>query len=110
MKFTDILALAKQGYTPADIKDLLSLQIPDESEVKPPEEDHTERAEADEPDQQKDDATPEKDEQVPDYKKLYEETEQKLREAQKTNVTKNIDDPNKKDNGTLLNEIVASFM
>lgn len=110
MKFTDILALAKQGYTPADIKDLLSLQIPDESEAKPPEEDHTERAEDDDPDQQKDDATPEEKEPAPDYKKLYEETEQKLREAQKTNVTKNIDDPNKKDNASLLNEIVASFM
>ena len=110
MKFTDILALAKQGYTPADIKDLLALQIPDEPEAKPPEEDHTEGAEADEPDQQKDDATPETVEHAPDYKSLYEETEKKLREAQKTNVTKNIDDPNKKDNTTLLNEIVASFM
>lgn len=26
MKFTDILALAKQGYTPADIKELLSIE------------------------------------------------------------------------------------
>lgn len=26
MKFTDILALAKQGYTPADIKELLAIE------------------------------------------------------------------------------------
>ena len=33
MKFTDILALAKQGYTPSDIKELLSIET-DQHETK----------------------------------------------------------------------------
>lgn len=35
MKFTDILALAKQGYTPADIKELLALSTEEKTEAEP---------------------------------------------------------------------------
>lgn len=33
MKFTDILALAKQGYTPADIRELLALTVEEKTEA-----------------------------------------------------------------------------
>ena len=50
MKFSDILALAKQGYTPADIRELLSLQTEDvqqeTEQAEPTEQAQTQPAEA----------------------------------------------------------------
>lgn len=34
MKFTDILELAKKGYTPKDIKELLAIPVPEEEAPK----------------------------------------------------------------------------
>lgn len=54
MKFSDILALAKQGYTPQDIKDLLALSTEDtqtgtEGETAEPEKAPAKESEAEEP-------------------------------------------------------------
>lgn len=117
MKFTDILDLAKQGYTPKDIKELIALTVSDGSEDKPPEEDHQEEDQIDGSSDQKDGATPEEQEQDLDYKKLYEESKQELekvksdlKKAQKDNTKENMDDPNKKSTDEVLQDIVRSFM
>lgn len=65
MKFSDIIDLAKAGYKPSDIKELLQLQEPEEKpDVKP---------------EAKGSEGKDKEEDPVDYKKLYEE-EKKLRE------------------------------
>ena len=63
MKFSDILDLAKQGYKPSDIKELLSI----DTDTKPEQE------------------TDMKSEPEQDYKKMYEETLKKLDALQKAN-------------------------
>ena len=109
MKFTDILELAKQGYTPKDIKELLELNVSDNSEEKPPEEVRTEEAATDAPNEQNDEATRESEE-VLYYKKLYEESQEKLKKAQKENINQNISNPNQKSNEEIINELARSFM
>ena len=70
MKFSDILDLARQGYKPSDIRELLSMTEP-EPEPKP------------EPEPE---PKPEpKPEPEPDYKKMYEDTLKKLEALQKAN-------------------------
>ena len=68
MKFSDILDLARQGYKPSDIRELLSMTEP-EPEQKPEPKPETE---------------PEP-EPKPDYKKMYEDTLKKIDALQKAN-------------------------
>ena len=66
MKFSDILDLARQGYKPSDIRELLSMTEPEpEPEPKP------------EPEPEPEPET--------DYKKMYEDTLKKLTDLQKAN-------------------------
>lgn len=115
MNLTDIIALAKAGYSPKDIKDLVSLAS-DVSEKIPPEEEHHEEAVIDGSDEQKDAATPEEKEQALDYKQLYEEQntkivdlEKKLEEMQKNNTRQNMQGE-KPDNQKVINDLARSFM
>lgn len=64
MKLTDIIELAKQGYKPADIRELLKIGTETEPKSEP------------EPDQPAEDPQPE-----PDYKQLYEEEKAKRQAA-----------------------------
>ena len=82
MKFSDILDLARQGYKPSDIKELLSINT--ENEPKPEPEPKTETEPKTEPE-------PEPDPE-PDYKKLYEDTLKKLDLLQKSNQRKPIEE------------------
>lgn len=66
----DLIVLAKKGYKPEDIKSLKDL--------------------ADKPEPQKDE--PKKQDPEPDYKKLYEESQKKIKEIQADNRR----DPNNK--------------
>lgn len=93
MKFSDILDLARQGYKPSDIRELLSIDTEPEPEPKP------------EPEQKpvpdpKPGPEPEP-EPEPDYKKLYEDTLKRLEAVQKANQRQPIDD--KKDD---VNDII----
>lgn len=93
MKFSDILDLARQGYKPSDIRELLSMDTEPEPEPKP------------EPEQKpvpdpKPGPEPEP-EPEPDYKKLYEDTLKRLEVVQKANQRQPIDD--KKDD---VNDII----
>lgn len=116
MNLADIIALAKQGYTPKDIKELVALGESASDEM-PPGEDHHEEDKLDEANDQKDDATQEA-EQALDYKKLYEESQHKVNEltekleaSQKKNIKQNMQDG---DSGSgdqeRINDLVRSFM
>lgn len=68
MKFTDIIALAKQGFTPADIREFMKL----DTEPEQPAED---------PQQEQEEQPAEDPQQEPDYKQLYEEEKAKRQAA-----------------------------
>ena len=70
MKLTDIIELAKQGYKPADIRELLKIET--ETEPQPQQDPEPQP----EPEQPAEDPEPE-----PDYKTLYEEEKAKRQAA-----------------------------
>lgn len=94
----DIAALAKAGYTPQDVKDLLNLSKPQEnlkSEAQPAEQERAPRAESTQPhaesaqiitEPDKGAETPPKEssqpEPEPDYKALYEAEQEKVKALQ----------------------------
>lgn len=85
MRLTDIIELAKQGYTPADIKELMSLPEP-EPEPKPAPDEGEQKAPEKDPEQaepegaHKDPAGAEDD---VDYKQLFEAEKEKTARLQK---------------------------
>ncbi len=88
---TDIAALAKAGYTPQDVKDLLSLSKPQEnlkSEVQPTEQERTPDTESvqiiTEPEKPVETSTKEIEQPTsePDYKALYEAEQEKVKALQ----------------------------
>ena len=118
LNLTDIVALAKQGYKPNDIKELIELtkEAPAqaETEVQPT----TEEAPAeDQPieDNQKDGAASSDQldykEEVEKLKAQLQETENKLSKLQKENVRRNADtDENKKSDAEAFADVMKSFM
>lgn len=116
MNLMDIVALARQGFTPADIKELISAgessgDLIEEGEQKTPEEDQVK----DEPETDPESAV--------DYKTKYEElerrfqelekktseTQDQLQKAQKHNVTKQITGDTETDT-EVITDFVRSFM
>lgn len=106
MKFSDIVALAKQGYTPADIKELMSLSedpkddTPDEEEQKTDiKDDQHDNSEDEKPEDIKDDDI--------DYKAMYEAEQKKNATLQKMVLNADMSD---KDNKESDIDIFASVM
>lgn len=98
MKFTDILELAKKGYTPNDIKELIELSKESESDSENQGDAHEDGGESDHTTH--DDSKPtesDENEETIDYKKLYEEEHEKLLNAQKTNLNQNMNNNSKTD-------------
>lgn len=81
MKFSDIVDLAKAGYKPSDIKELMKLQEHEEQ----PEETESEGKQT-----EVKGSEGKKTEEV-DYKKLYEDEHKKLEELQNKNSREPID-------------------
>lgn len=118
LNLTDIVALAKQGYKPNDIKELIELtkEAPaqTETEVQPT----TEEAPAeDKPkEEEKKDGEASTDqldykEEVEKLKAQLQETENKLSKLQKENVRRNADtDENKKSDAEAFADVMKSFM
>ena len=108
ISFGDIVALAKQGYKPADIKELMALDIPETPEA--PEtvkEDPTPATESTDDTATEAKATPQpvevdKDKEIEDLKKTVAEL-QKTKQSE--NQAGNVPDPQ-----TDLDDIVRSFM
>lgn len=84
MKFTDIIALAKQGFTPADIREFMAMDIPAEDQktdpAEKPADDKKETAAEKPAEDQKEDPAEDNKEAI-DYKKLYEEEKAKRQTA-----------------------------
>ena len=96
-KFTllDILAFAKAGWKPADVKDVIALS---ETKTASEEPEVTVQNDEQQPETVKETETPVQDvEEVPDYKKMYEEAQKQndklksdLTKAQSLNITQNV--------------------
>lgn len=111
MKFSDIVTLAKAGYKPKDVKELMALDTektepePDDKKDKKdpdPDPEATDPEHKDpEPDTKKDPEDPE-----PDYKKLYEDSKKTLEKLQ----AKNRKDPDKRTEPKTDEEIAIDFV
>lgn len=111
MKLEDIIALAKQGYKPSDIKELISLaaENPDESKGT----DSSDEPEQGEPEDEKPEGTAgtDADPDDIDYKKLYEDSQNRIKELQAKNANKDLSGAaSEKSEQEILNDIVRDFM
>lgn len=91
--FNDVVALAKAGWTPSDIKEILEKdkeqkKEPEEDKKKEPEEEKEDTKVFDKKDLPKDDKEDEEDGK--DYKALYESTKKTLNEIQNKNTKEDI--------------------
>lgn len=98
IKFSDIIALAKSGYSVSDVKELM--QLSEAAEVNEPEAPEQEETPAQDPEPEEDQA---------DYKKLYEEEQEKVRRLQAENINKNAQIPDKTDQEILM-DMARDFM
>lgn len=113
----DIVALAKQGYKPGDIKELISLSEKADAE-KPEEQQKAAGAidepkpadsEAKEPTENVKPANAEQKDDV-DYKKLYEQSQSDLKKAQEANIKKDSAPAPAPDPMNNLKDLVSSFL
>lgn len=110
MKFSDIVELAKQGYTPKDIKDLMSLSEDQESDK-----DADQKDQEDAPDnvEAEPEAQPESDdsEKDLDYKAMYEAEKEKTSKLQKLVLSADMSDKdNKQSDADIFADVMKSFM
>lgn len=115
MKFDDIIALAKAGYKPNEVKELLAMATEPEPTLEPDQEPTQEH----EPEQPKEEKSEEVQTTIDtDYKKLYEESQkaldkanESLKKAQAMNNRKDVsNDGNKKSDAEIVNDWARSFM
>ena len=115
LNLNDIIALAKQGYKPADIKELIELSKSEgpAPEGEKPEDDQKKEQPKEKPedDQKKEPQEAEKPEDdTVDYKKKAEELEKKLSEVQKANTKQNADKSEEKSDAEMFADVMKSFM
>lgn len=115
LSITDIVALARAGYKPADVKELITLSekvtepIPEEQQAAtaPTSEETTESAEPEKaPENAEKDPEPEK---MVNYKELYEKSQNDLKAAQEANRKQDASG-NAKDPSEDLKSIIASYL
>ena len=112
--FGDIVALAKAGFTPAAVKELMAMdkQTPaeDPPEISPKEEEQPEEEKAPE-EPEKEEAKPElKDNKTEELQKQIDDLKKQLKEAQKNNTKKNLSNEVSASKTNTVDEIVRSFM
>lgn len=119
MIFGDIIALAKQGYKPADIKELLALSTEDAAPAQKPAETPAEESGQPEPEKAPDAAAPETvkednnedlQKQISDLKKQLEKTQADLEIAQKANRSGSEKASDSKTAEDALADLVRSYM
>lgn len=109
----DLLSFAKAGYSPKDVKELLSMEIPEQlnpSEVSKITEQEGAENLAKEP---KEDLPPQLDtdnaEDI-DYKKLYEEEAEKVKQLQTMNTKEDASNKDLEDPEKAFDDILRAFM
>ena len=115
MILTDIIALAKAGYSPKDIKDLIALAepTPQAPEAPDPEPEPEKKPEPETPSiEEPTKEIPAIDEKsnVIDYQEKVKELEAKIAEMQKENVSKDISGNETKSDDDLLADLVRKYM
>lgn len=118
MNLSDIVALAKQGYKPSDIKELLSLASSEEGnpkEDKKAQEEKTEQHEdgKEQPNEAPKNSTEDSSEKagaIDEYKNKIAELEEKVKSLQSANVHKDNSDSKQESDEDILNDITRSFM
>lgn len=105
--FNDVVALAKAGWTPSDIKEILEKdkeqkKEPEEGKKKEPEEEKEDTKVFEKKDLPNDGKEDEEDGK--DYKALYESTQKALKEIQDQNTKKNVE-PESTDLDNLIKDI-----
>lgn len=100
IKFSDIIALAKSGYTVSDVKELMQLsETPSNDETEAPQDEQEPAAE--------DPEEPEQEEV--DYKTLYEQEQEKVKRLQAVNRNQNAQ-TNEKTDQEILMDLARDFM
>lgn len=116
VSITDLIALAKAGYTPGQVKELITLSekqeqaIPEEQQAATAPTPEAATASA-EPEKAPENAeTPAKaEEKVIDYKELYEKSQDDLKKAQEANRRYDASANNNTDPETDLKALISSF-
>lgn len=114
LNLNDIIALAKQGYKPADVKELIELsktaEASEDDQEQPTEipEQPEEEKEAPKEEEKKDGAG--EADKIVDYKAKAEELEKKISELQKANTKQNADKSDHKSDAELFADVMKSFM
>ena len=102
IKFADIIALAKSGYTVSDVKELMQL-----SDATTPSNDETEAPQDNQEPAAEDPEEPEAEEV--DYKSLYEQEQEKVKRLQAVNRNQNAQMTEKTDQEILM-DMARDFM
>lgn len=102
IKFADIIALAKSGYTVSDVKELMQL-----SDATTPSNDETEAPQDNQEPAAEDPEEPEQEEV--DYKTLYEQEQEKVKRLQAVNRNQNAQ-TNEKTDQEILMDLARDFM
>lgn len=102
IKFSDIIALAKSGYTVSDVKELMQLSdatTPSNDETEAPQD--TQEPAAEDPE--------ESAQEEVDYKTLYEQEQEKVKRLQAVNRNQNAQ-TNEKTDQEILMDMARDFM
>ena len=112
---SDIADLARAGYKPSDVKELITLS--EKAEQSKQEEPQgampaidEPKSTSPEPDRVPENKEPEKPEEAVDYKKLYEQSKEDLKKAQAANIKKDAAPAQAPDPMNNLKDLVSSFL
>lgn len=110
MNLADLLTFAKAGYTPAQVKELLSMPLNEDIKKEEIEESKEKLQEVEEKIEipEENIIVKETEKQI-DYKTLYEDSQKKLQEAQKQNINQNIQGKTE-DDQEIVTRFISSFL
>lgn len=106
MKLEDVIAFAKAGYKPADVKALMELESKDVEVI----EDEVEDVEVPEDEEVPEDDAPDISEEIKKLKEELEQTKMALKNAQKKNTKTKVDEGDGIDDVEVLDSFIRSFM
>ena len=111
MKLNDLIALAKQGYSLADIRELVSLaDVQEQDETQQEEKDGSEETETEKDEGGEKEHEPEKDDDAVDYKALFMAEKEKVEKLQKQNIKKDNSGNEPENQEQILEDIFRNFM
>lgn len=113
MKFGDIVALAKQGYTPQDIKDLMSLSEDQGSGAEDEQKDQDGQQTPHDHDKSEPEAQPDKKDTSEDldYKALFEAEQEKTAKLQKMVLSADLSDKgDNESDADIFADVMKTFM